>query len=607
MTATDADLQAVILAAGLGRRMRPLSDREHKALLKVGETTILGRIMDALGQAGVRRATVVTGYRAPDIEQFLRTGYPDADLRFVHNPRFAETNNVVSLSLALGELDFDMDILLIECDLIFDAGVLARLVSSPARNAALLDRYRTGMDGTVVEVRDGFIASVHPASTQDAGFSYDGKFKTLNIYRFAADFARDTLRPLLRAYAEIDPSCYYEMVLGMLTNIAAYRIRAELVTGESCIEVDTPSDLTIACFEFVPAARPGILARAFGGHWNFPGLLDFSLMKNAYFPPGAMLAAMRHALPDLVTSYGSRQVVLNEKLSYFLHCDPDRLQVMHGAAQAFPFLPTVLGDRSAAIPTPTFGEYDRAWPTATRYADAPGIDWEHVESLAGEHGLVVLVNPNSATGTTIPTKGIYALAHCLPGTLFLVDESFQPFSQEPSLIEALEEDPLPNVVVLASLSKSLGVPGLRLGYLYSCDCQLIQDAGSELPIWNLSAGAEFFLEMLIKFVPAYEDSLIATAQDRDDFRAQLLDLPLIGEVYPGGGNFLLARLEDADPKLVSRIRHWLLDTKCIEIKDVTDRFPDRLPRLRLAVRHPADNARLIAALSDIPPAALKAG
>jgi histidinol-phosphate/aromatic aminotransferase/cobyric acid decarboxylase-like protein len=319
-----------------------------------------------------------------------------------------------------------------------------------------------------------------------------------------------------------------------------------------------------------------------------------------------MLAAMRHALPDLVTNYGSRQVVLNEKLSYFLLCDPGRLQVLHGASQAFPFLPRVLGGRNAAIPAPTFGEYDRAWPTATRYADSPGIDWGCVESLAQEHGLVVLVNPNSATGTTIPTKDIYALAHRVPETLFLVDESFLPFSGESSIIGMLEEEPLPNVVVLASLSKSLGVHGLRLGYLYSCDSQVIHDIGAELPIWNLSAEAEFFLEMLIKFVPAYEASLTATAQDRDEFRAQLLRLPLIGEVYPSGGNFLVARLDGADSKLGSRIRHSLLSTERIEIKDVTDRFPDQLPRLRLAVRHPTDNARLIAALADISATALEA-
>ena len=77
-------------------------------------------------------------------------------------------------------------------------------------------------------------------------------------------------------------------------------------------------------------------------------------------------------------------------------------------------------------------------------------------------------------------------------------------------------------------------------------------------------------------------------------------------MYPSGGNFLVARLDDADPKLGSRIRHSLLSTESIEIKDVTDRFPDQLPRLRLAVRHPSDNARLIAALADIRATVLEA-
>jgi choline kinase len=161
MTATGPELQAVILTAGFGRRMRPLSDRAHKALLPIGETTILGRIMDALGQLGIRRATIVTGYRAPDIEEFLRIGYPDADLRFVHNSRFAETNNVVSLSLALSEMAFDSDILLIECDLIFDTSVLPGW--STARCNVALDRYRTGMDA----FRSGGTGRLHHRGAPD--------------------------------------------------------------------------------------------------------------------------------------------------------------------------------------------------------------------------------------------------------------------------------------------------------------------------------------------------------------------------------------------------------------------------------------------------------
>ncbi len=124
------DVQAVILAAGYGRRMAPLSDDCHKALLPVGGTTILGRIMDGLMTIDVRDVTIATGYRAADVERFVRDGYPDVNLRLVHNARYRETNNIVSLvDGAERNVPSTGTSLLTECDLLFDTVLLmARLV-----------------------------------------------------------------------------------------------------------------------------------------------------------------------------------------------------------------------------------------------------------------------------------------------------------------------------------------------------------------------------------------------------------------------------------------------------------------------------------------------
>jgi histidinol-phosphate/aromatic aminotransferase/cobyric acid decarboxylase-like protein/choline kinase len=597
---TDStELQAVILAAGYGRRMSPLSDSCHKALLPVGGTTILGRIMDGFAEIDVRRVTVVTGYRAEDVEGFLRENYPEVDLRLVHNPRFAETNNVVSLSMAFNEMSFDADVVLSECDLLFDPSVLRRLVDSPGRNVALVDHYRTGMDGTVVALQDGLVSSVYSTDSQDADFSYQDKYKTLNIYRFDREFCRRTLQPLLHTYAtEIDSSSYYELVLAMLSNIPAHQITAEVVSGERWVEVDDPNDLVAADFRFRPERRGEILDQAFGGHWNF-NVLDFSFMRNSYFPSGAMLAAMRHALPELVSDYGSAQKVLNTKLSYVLRCDPARLQVLHGAAQAFPILTQLLGSDGVAIPAPAFGEYARLFADADSYPDGPGIEWSDLESAASSHRVCVVVNPNTPTGTTLPTRDLHALAKRTPGTLWWIDESFIAFSGEPSIVDLLEQDPLENVLVLTSLSKCLGMPGLRLGYVYSTDERLVEAVGLQLPVWNLSSPAEFMLELLVKFSSTYVESLERTADDREAFRDQLIDLPAVADVNPSGGNFLLVTLE-GESEDAATLRSWLLAERGIEIKNVTDRFPDGAPRLRIAVRLPQENARLVEAVADVP-------
>ena len=594
----DTSLQAVVLAAGLGRRMQPLARGGHKALLPVAGTTILGRIIDGLETLELERATIVTGWQAEAVRDFLVDRSPSFDLRFVENPDYAETNNVVSLSLALESMTFDTDIVLIECDLLFDPTLLQRLVTAEWPNVALLDRYRTGMDGTVVSVSNGFIDAVYPAELQHAAFDYENKFKTLNIYRLHRDFCRNTLAPLVRTYAnEVDANSYYELVLGMLANLPAHRIAAEVVTGERWFEVDDPNDIVTAEFGFEPGRRGEILKRAFGGHWNFD-VLDFSLMRNAYFPTGSMLAAMRHALPELTASYGSSQDVLNEKLSYFLGCRSDRVQVLHGASQGFPILERLFATAKTVTPEPTFGEYARAFPSADHYLDAPGIDNVALEQAAAASDVCVVVNPNTTTGTLIESDVLFDMATRLGDTTFIVDESFLAFSGQPSLIERLEQEPLSNVIVLTSLSKTLGCPGLRLGYLYSCDGDVVRAVGSALPVWNLSAPAEFLLELMLKFRPAYKRSLDMTAADRDAFAEELRGLDVVAHVYPSGGDFLLVQLR-GDDHAAAVLRERLLQKYSIEIKDVSERFADRRPRVRLAVRLATENARLIDAIASI--------
>jgi choline kinase len=199
-------MQAIVLAAGYGYRMRPLSDTCHKALLSIGDSTILGRLVTGLLALDVDCVTVVTGYRAAELREYLTERFPARRLRFVHNARFAETNNVVSLGLALDALEAldcegSGDVVLTECDLLLDPAVFTLLIRPGIGNAALVDHYRIGMDGTVVSVVGDTVSQVFPPHRQGPDFSYVGLFKTLNVYRFTHQFCRRTLGPLVRWYA----------------------------------------------------------------------------------------------------------------------------------------------------------------------------------------------------------------------------------------------------------------------------------------------------------------------------------------------------------------------------------------------------------------------
>lgn len=592
-------MQAIVLTAGLARRMQPLSLEHHKALLPVGDTTILGRIMDALVSVSVGRVTVVTGYKAQDIEKALLRNYPNLDFRFVHNERFEHTNNIVSLALALESIELDDDIITLECDLLFEPIILRQLVAHPAENVALVDLWRIGMDGTVVKLKDGWVESVYTTASQHSRFSYRKKYKTLNIYKFSADFCRSTLLPMLKVYAQsLDEHSYYEVVLGMLSGLPKYRIAGLKIDSRTWTEVDDPNDLEVARFNFDPESRTDILDQAFGGHWNFD-ILDFSFMSNVYFPTGAMMAAIRHSLPELISSYGSTQKILNEKLGLFLFCRSERLEVLHGASQLLPILSRIFEGCKVAIPSPTFGEYPERFQDAQYYADRPGIDLEEIRALAAICEVIVIVNPNSPTGTTLGTNEIYRLASEFPKTTFLVDESFLAFSSERSLLDTLEHAPLDNVIVMTSLSKALGIPGLRLGFVYSSNLVTLKKIRDEMPIWNLGSITEYFLELLVKFRSDLTNSIELTKRDRDHLANALMEVTAFDHVHAGGGNFVMACISKNFPLTAAQIRSELLKQNRIEIKDVTSKFDDSVERLRIAVRSHEDNVILVKALESL--------
>src|SRR5262249_4105572 len=160
-----------------------------------------------------------------------------------------------------------------------------------------------------------------------------------------------------------------------------------------------------------------------------------------------------------------------------------------------------LAGKRILLPSPTFGEYPRAFPNHEAYCDHFRIDLDELESRLPGVEVCVVVSPNNPTGTEVDTEALPSLVARHPRGLFLVDESFQGFSTQPSLMTLLEREPLMNVLILVSLSKTLGIPGARLGYVYTCDTAWRDELRSTLPIWNLCSLAERVLEMGLKHRP----------------------------------------------------------------------------------------------------------
>jgi len=591
-------MKAIILTAGFGRRMKPLTNNRHKTLLSVGDEVIINRIIDSCIECGIEEYVIVTGYMANELIEHINGHYREQFFQYVHNEDYATTNNIYSLALAFDNIVIDQDILLIESDLIFDASILKNLISNSKPNVALVDRYRNGMDGTVVTVSGERITNIIPPHLQTSDFQFSDKYKTLNIYKFSQQFSASTFKKLLTYYAKvIDDNCYYELILGILIYMQKEDIYAEIVNGERWAEVDDPNDLRIAEFAFEDHNKLGILQSSFGGYWNYD-IVDFCFIRNMYFPNGSVLSELKNNLESCLQNYGSIQAILNQKLAYYLLCNVSNVQVLNGVSQVYPILKKLLKNKSALIPKQTFGEYYKIFESIETYNDIDELTtFEKIKEQARDLDIVLFVNPNNPSGKSFNTNLILQFARRVPDKMIIVDESFIEFTDEISCLEILEKEHINNVLVLKSMSKNLGLPGIRLGYVYTTNDSMIANIRKETPIWNLNSMAEFYLEVILKHRNTIQASYDRTKEDRTRLTLQLKGLDKIEEVYESGGNYILIRLSSKNYALY--LTETLLKEYSVYVKDISAKFDDVYGYLRLAVRLPSENDFLVRCLREL--------
>lgn len=591
-------MKAIILAAGFGNRMSPLTDNKHKTLIEVNGQTILDRIIISLLANQVNKIVIVTGYRSEDLVIYVDKRYENAEFEFVHNPRYRETNNVYSLALAFEQIDIKEDIILIESDLIYTADVIEEVVNSKFANVALVSPYVTGLDGTVVQITENRITNIYPPHLQDEQFNLFDKYKTLNIYKFSATFCQNEFKKLLIYYAKaIDDNCYYELILGILIYMQRQEIYCEIIENHKWVEVDDPNDLNGAEFVFNKSAKLSILEDGFGGYWNYD-IIDFCFIRNMYFPTTAILAELKNNLSWLLENYGSRQEILNVKLSYVLQCKSDHLIALNGASQVYPIIQNIFAGKKVLMPNPCFGEYKRIFNHIDTYSDIVGIDLQEVESKIGSNEVIVFVNPNNPTGTLIKSEAILEFVNKYSNKFFIIDESFIEFSDTLSVMNTLESYGRENVLVIRSMSKSYGLPGIRLGFIYTTNLGLHKTILADIPIWNMNSVAEFYMEIILKHKKSLLDSFAKTKIDREQFRDELKKLNLFEEVYPSGANFILISVEGSKYYVEGMVK-WLLNEHAFYIKDVSEKFNQKsLYYYRLAVRLPNENKQLAELMSS---------
>lgn len=244
----NAPKKAVILAAGFGSRLRPLTDFQPKPLVEVNGIPILYNALQHLEDVGVEDITIVVGYRKDAIQYFCGTRFGNIDINYVESTVFDRTGSAYSLWLARHAL-VQGDIYLLEGDVFFELNALRTLTADKAENAAAVAPFGRGMEGSAVVLCDrGYIVEVRMKQT--AANLNDGSpplFKTMNLIRFSGADLRNTVVPHLEELVRSGSvKAYTEELLAHLVQHKGLQIAAARCDHLKWYEIDSASDLRIA-------------------------------------------------------------------------------------------------------------------------------------------------------------------------------------------------------------------------------------------------------------------------------------------------------------------------------------------------------------------------
>lgn len=601
-------MQAIILAAGMGKRLKDLTQNNTKCMIKVNGVTLIDRMLHQIEKQHLSRIVIVIGYEGQKLIDYIATLDIQTPIVYVNNPIYDKTNNIYSLALAKDWLSKE-DTLLFESDLIFEDAVIDVLIRDPRETLALVDKYESWMDGTCVKLSpEDDIESFVPS--KNFKFSeINSYYKTVNIYKFSKHFSETYYVPFLEAYqCALGENEYYEQVLRVITMLDDPEIKAKRLNGQLWYEIDDIQDLDIATSMFISDEdeRVELLAGRYGGYWRYPQLIDFCYLVNPYFPPQKMINEIKASFEKLLTQYpsGIRVNSLLAAKNFGVH--QENILVGNGAAELIKALMNDFTGKLGII-RPTFEEYGNRycadelvvyWPNNDefKYSAKDIMDFFDDKDIQN----LVLINPDNPSGNYIEKKDLLTLIAWAgeKNIKLLIDESFVDFADEVDSTVIVQDilDSNNHLYVMKSISKSYGVPGLRLGILASGDIDTIARMKKDVAIWNINSFAEFYMQIEEKYRKDYAFALSKFKDERTRYIEELSKIPGL-RVIPSQANYVMAEVitgmtaKDLNRRLI--VRHNIM------IKNLVAKVQqDGRQYIRLAVKTTEEDDKLIAAIRE---------
>ncbi len=601
-------MQAIILAAGMGKRLKELTRDNTKCMVKVNGITLIDRMLHQIDKYGLSRVVIVVGYKGQELIEYVDSLNIHTPVCYVVNPVYDKTNNIYSLSLAKDYL-IEEDTLLFESDLIFEDEVINLLLEDTRDTLALVDKYESWMDGTCVKLCDDEIESFVPGKS----FNFEEKdeyYKTVNIYKFSCHFSETYYVPFMDAYLKaLGENEYYEQVLRVITMLDEPVIKAKRLNGQLWYEIDDIQDLDIASSMFISDEdeRVQLLMGRYGGYWRYPCIMDYCYLVNPFYPTKKMIDEIKASFDTLLTQYPSGMDVNSLLAAKNFGVRKENIVVGNGAAELIKAVMSSM-EGCVGIVRPTFEEYGHRydeeklevfWPEndGFSYSADDLINYFDDKNISN----IILINPDNPSGNYLDKNDVLKLIGWTKekGIRLIVDESFVDFSDEidSSIIDQEIIDSNKHLCIMKSISKSYGVPGLRLGILVSGDTELISSIKRDVAIWNINSFAEFYMQIAEKYTKDYKKALEKFRKERIRLNSLLKEINGL-RIIPSQANYIMAEVTTG--MTAKELTRRLIINHNILIKNLVAKLnTDGRQYVRIAIKTPEENDKLVRGINEV--------
>ena len=599
-------MQAIILAAGMGKRLKNLTKDNTKCMVEVNGVSLIERLLRQLEPYNLSKIVIVVGYKGDKLQEYIAELRIKTPIVFINNSIYDKTNNIYSLYLARLYL-CEEDTLLFESDLIVENSVIKQLVEDPRETLALVDKYESWMDGTCVKISENDDILEFVPGKKFKFEEIKSYYKTVNIYKFSKHFSVTHYVPFLKAYcAALGNNEYYEQVLKVITMLDDPEIKAKRLNGELWYEIDDIQDLDIASSMFMTDEdkKVNAIQTRYGGYWRYPKVIDFCYLVNPYFPPQKLIDEIKANFEMLISQYPSGMRVNSLLAGKNFGVNSDNIVVGNGAAELIKSLMSEITGKVGII-RPTFEEYSNRYDKSNQVVFRPAnkdfsycandiIRYFNDKELAS----LLLINPDNPSGNYLPVSEVHKLIDWTRkrGVRFVLDESFADFAEEEDNTFIRQDllDGNKHFYVVKSISKSYGVPGLRLGVLASGNTDIIDSIKKDVSIWNINSFAEFYMQIEEKYKKDYAAALLEIKEERKRFVKELSAISGV-RVVPSQANYVMCELVNG-MKAKDLTKRLYIDHNLL-VKDLSGKISEG-EYLRIAVRNTEDNNKLVCALSE---------